>query len=284
MEGFTHEDFSAGHHAGPHDFTQHSLHDAGIDFAAHAAGAASPGAAAPGSGDIGNPNEYEHYWFFQGKDGYCGPSSITQVIEAQSGHQIHSYADVVNEMHRLHIPFDGSGMAVQDIPRVLDAFGIHSHLETPSSPQQGLQQLASYLQEGRSVILSVNASPIWYGSDTAGNPGGAPDHALVVTAIDPVHGTVTLSDPGSPDGNEETVPLSTFMDAWDASHDSMIVTDHAAGTQDSPVWQTTNDLAHGANNLAERTGASAGFVLLPVALGLGVRRIARAARDKPSQE
>lgn len=283
MEGFTHHDFSAGHGAGAHDFTQRSLHDGGADFAHDSAGPASLGAAATGPGDIGNPNEYEHYWFFQGKDGYCGPSSITQVIEAQTGHQIHSYTDVVNEMHRLHIPFDGSGMAVQDIPSVLDAFGIHSHLETPSSPQAGLQQLASYLQGGRSVILSVNASPIWYGSDTAYNPGGAPDHALVVTAIDPGHGTVTLSDPGSPDGNEETVPLSTFMDAWDASHDQMIVTDHAAGTQDSPAWHTTSDLAHGTNHTAVRASAEAGFVLLPVALGIGVRRIARAGQAKPSQ-
>jgi len=69
-----------------------------------------------------------------------------------------------------------------------------------------------------------------------------------VSAINAQTGEVTLSDPGSPTGNEETVPIDTFMQAWSASDYSMLVTDHAAGTEDHKVQA---DIAH-----IEHPGAS----------------------------
>ena len=61
---------------------------------------------------------------------------------------------------------------------------------------------------------------------------GAADHALVVSGINSETGVVTLSDPGTPSGNEEQVPLSVFMDAWSASNYQMLVTDDAVGGAD----------------------------------------------------
>jgi hypothetical protein len=55
----------------------------------------------------------------------------------------------------------------------------------------------------------------------------AADHALVLTGIDVANGTAVLSDPGSPTGNLETVPLETLLDAWADSGNAMVVTDTA---------------------------------------------------------
>jgi hypothetical protein len=280
MEGFIHD--SGSGHEGESYTGAESLHTGGIhagdvhaggfDAAVHGGLSAeqSLGSISPAN-QIGNPNEYEHYWFFQEHNGYCVPSSITQVIEAQSGHVMQSYNTVVQEAHNLGIPVGANGMTLPQAQEILNHFDIPSHIETPATPQQAIDQLANYLHEGRSVVLSVNASPIWYGSDTQDNPTGQADHALVVTAINAQTGEVTLSDPGSPTGNEEQVPLNVFMDAWGASHDQMLVSDHAAGTQDSQVWSTTQHVAGTVDNGLEK----AGFVILPIALGVALWNVAR---------
>jgi hypothetical protein len=248
--------------------------------------------ASAASTEIGNPNEYEHYWFYQGKDGYCAPSSVTQVIEAQSDHTLNGYTAVVSEAHKLGIPFDGTGMTLPQAQELLTAFGVPSHLDQPASTDQAFEELGQYLEQGRSVILSVNADPIWYGTETSSaNPDGGPDHALVVTAINAQTGEVTLSDPGTPDGNEEQVPLDTFKDAWEASGYTMIVSDHAAGSEDQHVWSdtqrdegiTTASAHHEtiediAADTVHHGATDAGFVILSISLGMGIRRMAHAAR------
>ena len=242
-----------------------------------------PLGAAAASPEVGNPGEYEHYWFFQGKDGYCAPSSVTQVIEAQSGHAIDGYNAAVTEAHKLGIPFNGTGMTMPQAQQLLTAFGVPSHLEQATTAEQGLTELTHDLQQGKSIILSVNADPIWYGTQTsADNPDGGPDHALVVTAINTQTGEVTLSDPGSPTGNEEQVPLSTFTDAWEASGYQMLVTDHAAGTDDAQVWTDTQRIEGIATDTVHHGETEAGFVILSIGLGMGIRRVARAARTHMS--
>ena len=51
---------------------------------------------------------------------------------------------------------------------------------------------------------------------------------VVVAGIDTERGVVLLSDPGSPDGNLEEVPIDVFMDAWADSDNSMIVAEGPA--------------------------------------------------------
>lgn len=172
---------------------------------------------------IGNPAEYKQDWFYQQHNGYCVPSSLAQVVEAQTA----------------------------------------------------VDELAGYLEQGRSVVLAVNASPIWYGNADIDNPAGQADHAVVVTAINDQTGMVTLSDPGSPDGNEEQVPLDTFLQAWSASDYDMLVTDRpAAGAGPEVATETTGheiaaDAAHGTDTVVHTVAhtVEAGFVILPIALG-----------------
>lgn len=215
--------------------------------------------------EIGNPAEYQHDWFFQKYNWYCVPSSITQVIEAQSGQHIHSYALVEKEISQLHLP--GTGLDLPQAQEVLAGFNVPSHIVTAGSAETGISDLADYLHEGRSIILAVNASPIWYGSETAHNPDGHADHALVVSAVNTQTREVTLSDPGNPNGNEETVPLSVFLDAWSASDYSMLVTDHTAGTE---VHQTDVGIKHVELSVSTPHVHLSESVILPIAFGAGI--------------
>jgi len=237
--------------------------------------------------EIGNPNEYEQDWFFQHYNGYCMPSSITQVIEAQSGEHIHSYDLVEREAAKLGLP--RTEFTMEQGQELLENLGVPCHVVTAGNPTTAIDDLANYLHEGRSIVLAVNASPIWYGSPDVGNPSGDADHALVVSAVNAQTGEVTLSDPGSPTGNEETVPIDTFMQAWSASDYQMLVTDHAAGTDAQPVQTDIAhlepgsgfDIGHIAHDVEH--DAFAGSVLLPIALGAGAltSRAVRSRRPKP---
>jgi len=89
------------------------------------------------------------------------PSSITQVIEAQSGDHIHSYHLVEREAAKLGLPSTGYDMP--QAHELLQSFGVPCHVVNAGTPTTAIDDLANYLHEGRSVVLAVNASPIWYG-------------------------------------------------------------------------------------------------------------------------
>jgi hypothetical protein len=237
------------------------------------------------SDEIGNPAEYQHYWFFQQHNGYCVPSSVTQVIEAQTGISMHGYNLVEQEAHHLGVPTGAQGLTLEQARELLNGFDIPSHVVQEPSAEAGVTQLAHDLEQGKNVILSVNASPIWYGSATADNPSGQADHALVVTAINTETGTVTLSDPGSPTGNEEHVPLSTFIEAWGASHYQMLVTDdHVGGADHSAATADVDHLDGGSpgigTGIAHGLEFAAGFVILPIVLVVGLAGAAVYAAEK----
>jgi hypothetical protein len=223
----------------------------GAGLAATAATAATAAPAAPE--EIGNPGEYQHFWFDEGQSGYCVPASVTEVIECQTGMSLHGFSVVEQEASKLGIKLGSQGLTLQQAGELLAGVGIPSHIEA-LPPQEALSVLGNYLAQGSNIILSVNASPIWYdGSDTALNPGGSADHALVISAIDPQTQTVTLSDPGSPGGNEEQVPMGTFLQAWSASDYEMLVTDSPAGGADHAAATSAVD------NLEDSSGAGYGI-------------------------
>jgi hypothetical protein len=226
MTEFTHDGGAWEHHP---DVYETAVPDHELRAAWETGYAASQVSEAPP--EIGNPAEYQGDWFYQQHNGYCVPSSVTQVIEVQTGTHLDSYSVVEQEAAKLGLP--ATDLTLPQAEELLQGFGISSHVVTGGDAQTAVNDLAGYLEQGRSVVLAVNASPIWYGAaDTSDNPDGQADHAVVVSAIDPQTGVVTLSDPGTPAGNEEQVSLSTFLQAWSASDYGMLVTDHAAGTTD----------------------------------------------------
>lgn len=195
------------------------------------------------SGTAGNPDEYQNDWFFQGADGLCAPSSITEVLAEHAG--VHLPDNHVVESKLSELGFPPTFLTMEQSQQALQSLGVPCHVQyAPAGGEQAA--LEQYLSSGHSVILAVNASPIWYGSETFDNPSGGQDHALVVSAIDPATGEVTLSDPGTPSGNEEHVPWTTFQDAWSASGFQMIVTEDAPGGADqATAANAVSDLSGG---------------------------------------
>jgi hypothetical protein len=212
------------HTYGALDFTDHATHHPdhfGDDSAAFAGHLADPLALVGADVVHGSPTVAEHDWFFQ-HGNTCVPASVTQVVAQFTGHPIPSEDQVLAEMTQLGIQGDlgPDGMPFSDAVRLLAGFGIPSHIEEHAT----INQLENYLDHGRSVIVAVNADPIWYqGHD---DPSHQLGHAVLITAIDETTGMVTLSDTGTPDGNEEQVPLTVFEHAWDEHGGRMVVTDN----------------------------------------------------------
>jgi hypothetical protein len=254
--------------------------------------------------EFGNPGQYHDYWFYQGHNESCAPASITQVIEAQTGINLHGEALVQHELAELHLP--SGDLKLPQAQTLLNHFDIPSHLQDyPNNPSAALSQLEQYLHDGRNVVLSVNASPIWYDSMTYDNTHAADgkpsdewaDHAVVISAINTHTGMVTLSDTGNPggldlptvgdhDGNEEQVPISLLMDAWQGSDYSMLVTDdHAGGADQHAATEAVHAISgtpmpgDGVSAGTVAGAAVTGCVLLAVALG--VRHVAKSGKFPP---
>ena len=118
-------------------------------------------------------------------------------------------------------------------------FWIHLGWSRMSSPMQRFPLLSNTLDDGRAIVVGVNADEIWHGENTAANPTGRANHALLITGIDEARGLVTLSDPGHPDGNNKEVPLDVFKEAWADGENQLLVTDqpvtHDGVTTPGPV-------------------------------------------------
>lgn len=182
----------------------------------------------------GSPESVADDWFLQRDQGYCLPASVTQVLSEVTGQDFSDESVVMAAVEELGLPFDASGMSMGDGVTLLDYFGIDAEIESGLT----VDDLEGFLDQGRSVILGVDAFNIWEGRDNpVQNPDDTANHALLITGIDAENGYVVLSDPGNPDGNEDVVPLSDFLEAWSDSGNAAIVTTEATldgGTTGSP--------------------------------------------------
>lgn len=85
------------------------------------------------------------------------------------------------------------------------------HFGAPHAAQfaTGVPGLRRDLSRHRYVVAVVSAEAIWYGT-----PGPA-DHAVVVDSV--TSNSVTLTDTGIAGGARETISLTKFKQAWQAS-------------------------------------------------------------------
>lgn len=173
---------------------------------------------------IGDPEGSASDWFEQARDGFCLPASVTQIVARYTGTDFADeslFVQWANEMKLFVFDSEGTpGVMFEDGLDLLDRAGIPARLEIGSP-----ERLAEMLAEGRGVVVAVDSGEIWTGEAVEDN---TMDHAVVVTGIDAERGVVILSDPGSPEGNLEEVPISTFEDAWADSDYAMIVCDQPA--------------------------------------------------------
>ncbi len=171
-------------------------------------------------GVYGSSHEWTADWFFQEGDGYCGPTSAAIIINEYFEAGITDPEYMVNQAYELGLTEDISqGMYMSDVQTLLSANGVPCENVTSS-----MDDLATRLEDGYGIIAFVDSGELWDDAGDAVSEDSRPDHFLVVTEVDTNTGTVTLEDPGDPNGNSREVPISEFEDAWADSNYEMIST------------------------------------------------------------
>ena len=180
------------------------------------------GTPVPDDGTYGTPTAWTADWFYQEVDGYCGPSSVAQIVSEYTGLDISDPQQLVDRALELGLFPNGDpsqGMTSKSMEILMEDQGIPCHLESSS-----ITDLEEKLSEGYGVIAMVDSGEIWYPGEETVEDDTA-DHALVVAGIDTERGVVILSDPGHPDGSQLEVPIERFEDAWSDSGHEMLVAD-----------------------------------------------------------
>src|SRR5690349_9469408 len=116
----------------------------------------------------GDPSLISDEWFLQRSSGYCVPASLTEVLSQVTGHRFADESVVVERFAELGKPVTGNGETLGDAEKVLDSFGVESHVQSDAS----LSDLEHYLDDGRAIVVGVNADEIWHGENTSANPSG----------------------------------------------------------------------------------------------------------------
>lgn len=169
----------------------------------------------------------------QSVSGFCVPVSVGIIVSELTG-EVHGELELVGaaiEAGLLTQNPDGawSGMSAEGAEWLLEHFGIPAHVEH----NVPLDQVETWIEEGRHVIVGVDSDEVWQDTDDDLVPSDlGPDHALVVKEIDEVQGQVILFDPGDPLVPIREIPIEKFVDAWQDGNNEAIVTEVAP--PDSP--------------------------------------------------
>jgi hypothetical protein len=167
-----------------------------------------------GSPDVVGDVSDAGFWFEQSTDFTCGPAAATQIIEDFTGVELGDESVVASYAAEQGWLAD-EGMDPYHLADLLTDFGVPSTVHA----DQTWEDIAAYLEDGRSVVMTVDAYDYWEGagaddeaedSDTDGV-----NHAVRVVAIDIERGVAVLSDTGTPDGQQLEVPLEAMEEAWD---------------------------------------------------------------------
>lgn len=172
-------------------------------------------------GVYGNSFEWTDSWFWQGETMYCGPTSAAFIVNEWTGAEITDPNILAEQAIGLGLEDDfADGMYFDRLPALLEANGVPATLQTSN-----MEDLAAKLEAGYGVIAGVDSGEIWGTPEDAAAEDGRMDHFLVVTEIDLNNGSVTLSDPGNPEGNALEVSIDQFDDAWEDSGYTVVTTD-----------------------------------------------------------
>lgn len=200
-----------------------------------ALGLAGPAGATSGT-MYGDPAAAAKYWRYQQYWDDCALVSAADVIgeitgvepseediidRAQSTPSSQGPGPVYTRPPNPKDPNSGDGSWFRDIPTLLAQYNIGAEVSNGS-----MEALEQQLGDGHKVLVSVNAELIWHERVTEKDKHGNPthDHTLVVTGVDTSNNVVHLNDSGSRRGRDEQVPMTLFVQAWDASHRLMAVT------------------------------------------------------------
>ena len=193
----------------------------------------------------GDPDVTGQYHLWQGSvNGTCAPTSIAMVLEQTTGVHYDDSGEVVGRALEMGLitldPTDPalaeqggwSGMTTPQMVELIESYGLDAQVAHGS-----VDDLATTLDAGETVIVGVDADELWSGTDDDATDGGQDDnHAVVVTGIDTGTGMVYVDDPAYPEGHY-AIPIAEFEQAWDDSGNEMILTEVPAepGTDAPPT-------------------------------------------------
>jgi len=199
---------------------------------------------------IGYVDEYKAFNHPQGSefDGYfkgtCGLVSCEDVLRqfgvdslTDAGNQevpvnernLIWYAVTHGLCHFGEQPGENGGTSCFNQIEILRRNGVPAHFEMANDAET----LATNIEQGRGVILELNAGVLW--DSAAAYDSGGPNHAVVCTGVarDPKTGSllgayINDSGRGYPSDSGRFVPIDTIEDAWIKAGGGMVVTDLVA--------------------------------------------------------
>ncbi len=179
-------------------------------------------------GIVGDVSDAD-FWFEQSTDFTCAPSAATQIIEDFTGVDLPDEFDVASYAAERGL-LDEEGMTIDGLTEVLTDLGVPSQ----TLHDQTWEDLAGYLDEGRSVVMAVDAGDYWPGFT---DESDGVDHAVRIVAIDTERCIAILSDSGHPDGYQLEVPLDALDEAWSSpsvDESGQLVSDRTLVVSDQP--------------------------------------------------
>src|SRR5690606_5770719 len=137
----------------------------------------------------------------------CLPTSVSMVLTEITGSEVPQgeLVDLANELELL----GPDGMTIEGGVQLLEHYGVDAEATTGS-----VDDLRTMLDEGRPVIIGLDADDLYGAGDGPFESDLVSGHAVVITGIDDEAGVVYINDPGFPDGAGVAIPLEDFEDAW----------------------------------------------------------------------
>lgn len=165
---------------------------------------------------IGDPAGNMENWHWQETGTSCAVASQEFVLEQLTGHEFDEAQ--LRELAEENGWYDiQGGTPMDDVGNILEHMGLH----VEQSMDNTMEDIAHCLENGGQVIVGVDSSELWNGTnDELFGPGMDADHAVQVTGIDlsnPDQPMVVLNDPGAANGGGAMVPVDAFVDAWEDS-------------------------------------------------------------------
>lgn len=167
---------------------------------------------------IGHPEEHIDSWHLQETDSSCAVCAQEFIYEHFTGQEISE--ETMREIGEEIGVYDAGGTAPADVGLILESQGFHIEQSVHDSADEAQIELVHALENGEGVIVGLDSTEIWTGTNNDGWFGWnqTADHAVQVIGIDNSHEgqpMVILNDSGHPDGCGSMIPLDLFMDAWE---------------------------------------------------------------------
>lgn len=99
---------------------------------------------------------------------------------------------------------------------------------TKSQEQRALNTVETALSQGKSVIVSINGTVV--SSNTSSQEQWTTEHQAVLLGINITKNLVYLNDGANPQGQNLTMSIEDFLDAWQASRYTAIIAELAPAT------------------------------------------------------